>query len=387
MKKRNYNFRQRLFLHKQCWLNLAHVAAIVLIALLLTRFTIYNISSLSIFAPMDKEVDFQMSDFYNLVADNKVVRDFSQDVIVVGVDGCSRREVIDAINIISACGPKAIGLDMYFTFPEEDNTYFLKTITETPNLVCAEMVIQEGQSDHFTRQPLSFYQSDIHPITGYVNLNADDAQHVVRTFRPYVTSSANDTTYSMPYMLASIANKEKARQLMNSQQEEVIIDYISLDIDTIHAKSLDVHTKKWLKGKVVLIGDVNALSDSHLTPVSQVKPGVMIHALELQTILSGNYIKISSVWMNWLMAVLICITYVSLLLFSKRRMIDYGSLVLRVGQFLVMFLMIYVGCIVYKYHHVYVDFAPGVLMLGLGSLAFDLWFGACALVRWIKEKF
>ena len=373
--------------HRQYWTKWAHVIGIVAVALILTRFTIYNISSLSVFAPLDKEMDFEMSDFYNLVTDNKtIIRDISQEIVIVGVDGLSRREVIDIINTVSDCGPRAIGLDIYFTFPEENNAYFLKTLSETPNLVCSESVIMEEDRIHYRRQSLSFYQSDINPKAGYVNLNTENAQHVVRTFRPYVTSSTNDTLYSMPYMLASIANKEKVQQLLSTNPNEVIIDYTSYCIDTIHAQNIDEYAKKEFKDKIILIGDMKDLSDSYITPVSGVKPGVMIHALELQTILSGKYIRVSGAWFNWLMAVVVCLIYVSLLLFSKYHMIDYGSLVLRVGQFLVIFLMIYVGCIVYKYQHFYIDFSPGVLMLGLGSLAFDIWFGLYALAKQIKEK-
>ena len=376
-----------MFVHKPFWMDVAHIVGIVLLAMLLTRFTIYNISSLSIFAPLDKEIDFQMSDLYNAVADNKAIHPFSQDVVIVGTDGCSRKEVLDIINKVSDCQPKAIGLDIYFTYPEEDNTYLIQTILGTPNLVGTEFAEQDVDGVHFHQKYMSFYDSELRPLSGYINLNISNPQQVVRTFRPFVKSIDGDTLYSMPYVLAKLANPNKVNKLISQNQDEVIIDYTTCDIMILTADELeDSYARESIYNKVVLIGDVQDLSDAHLTPVHGLKAGVMIHAYALQTILGEQYIDTTKSWFNWFIAILLCVIYVSLLLFSKRCMINYGSLVLRIGQFLVIYLLIYIGCSVYQSSHFYIDFAPGVLMLGLGSLAFDLWFGAYALIVIINNK-
>lgn len=380
--------KQVLFQDKAKWINVVHLVGIVLLALMLTRFTIYNISSLSIFAPLDKEIDFKMSDIYNAVVDSKAIHELSQEVVIVGIDGCSRKQTLDVINKVASCGPRAIGLDVYFPYPEEDNTYLISTISQAPNLVNAGYAVQDVDGVHYNWQEgLSFYEKEIHSAhIGYINLNVNDVQHVVRTFRPFVLSANNDTLFSMAYALSNLVAPDKVQTLLARQEEEVIIDYTSYDFLVITASELDACPEEWLQNKVVLIGDAQHLSDAYLTPLHGMKAGVMIHAYELQTILSCNYIETTAVGFNWLIAILLCVLYVSLLLFSKFKMINYGSLVLRIGQFAVIYLLIYLGCTVYQSSHIYTDFAPGVLMIGLGSLAFDLWFGAYALVLIIIKK-
>ena len=180
---------------------------------------------------------------------------------------------------------------------------------------------------------------------------------------------------------------EKAQKLQKQNRDEFIIDYTTYCIDTISIKNLTSDYSQWLKDKVVFIGDMQDLSDAHLTPLHGVKPGVIIHAFELQTILNENYIETTKAWLNWLIAIFICSIYVSLLLFSKYHMVGYGSLVLRIGQFLLIFLLIYIGSAVFQSSHVYVDFAPAVLMIGLGSLAFDLGIGTFTIIKIIKNKY
>lgn len=393
MKKfKHIDWRQLFSRHKTFWTVAAHGAGIVLLALLLTRFTIYNISSLSVFAPLDKEVDFKMSDLYNMVADSKAVHQFSPDILIVAIDGCSRRRTLEVINQVAACQPRAIGLDVYFPYPEEDNSYLLHTLSRTPNLVCSEYAVPEPDGIHYYRQQnLSFYDSLMQPAhSGFINLNVRDAQHVVRSFRPFVTSSANDTSFSMACEIARLVAPDKAQALLDRHEKEVTIDFTTYDFLVITADELNDCPAEWLNGRVVLIGDAQFLSDAHLTPLHGMKAGVMIHAFELQTILSGTYIDTTSAGLNWSIAVLLCVLYVSMLLLSKYKMANYGSLVLRVGQFALMYLLICIGCALYRSAHVYADFAPAILMIGLGSIAFDLWFGtyalACMLIEKLKKK-
>ena len=238
MKKfKHIDWRQLFSRHKTFWTVAAHGAGIVLLALLLTRFTIYNISSLSVFAPLDKEVDFKMSDLYNMVADSKAVHQFSPDILIVAIDGCSRRRTLEVINQVAACQPRAIGLDVYFPYPEEDNSYLLHTLSRTPNLVCSEYAVPEPDGIHYYRQQnLSFYDSLMQPAhSGFINLNVRDAQHVVRSFRPVVTSSANDTSFSMACEIARLVAPDKAQALLDRHEKEVTIDFTTYDFLVITA--------------------------------------------------------------------------------------------------------------------------------------------------------
>ena len=56
------------------------------------------------------------------------------------------------------------------------------------------------------------------------------------------------------------------------------------------------------------------------------------------------------------------------------------NLLIRICQFAIMYVLVVCGCVVFENHHTYVDFAPSILMLGFGTLAFDLWFASYGII-------
>jgi hypothetical protein len=184
-----------------------HVAGITLLAILMTRFVIYDFSSLSAFMPMEKATDFEMSDLYNAVEENKAEHHLSQDVCVISVDNCNREGVLDVVNMVSAYGPAAIGLDIVFPWPEQDNSYLLATLSETPDLVCVNKV-QPTEDDPMRYEvvPASFYESMISPRYGHAKLVAYSTRAVVRRFYSYVLTAEGDTLLSLPAALAKTAS-------------------------------------------------------------------------------------------------------------------------------------------------------------------------------------
>ena len=352
---------------KQMFLETAfHVAGITLLAILMTRFVIYDFSSLSAFMPMEKATDFEMSDLYNAVEENKAEHHLSQDVCVISVDNCNREGVLDVVNMVSAYGPAAIGLDIVFPWPEQDNSYLLSTLSETPDLVCVNKV-QPTEDDPTCYEvvPTSFYESMISPRYGHAKLVAYSTRAVVRRFYSYVLTAEGDTLLSLPAALAKTARPECYEELLRRNTQEEIIDYTTREIPVYTAEELleGKLDAEALGGKVVLLGDVNNMQDSYLTPLNGTIAGVMIHA-----------------------CVLLCIILAALLMEARNRMSNVGSMVIRLAQVAIMYQIIVFGCKYYAEHHMYLDFSPSLLMIGLSALAFDIWFGLYGIVKFIQHK-
>lgn len=375
---------------KQMFLETAfHVAGITLLAILMTRFVIYDFSSLSAFMPIEKATDFEMSDLYNAVEENKAEHHLSQDVCVISVDNCNREGVLDVVNMVSAYGPAAIGLDIVFSWPEQDNTYLLTTLSETPDLVCVNKV--QPTEDDVTRYeivPASFYESLISPRYGHAKLVAHSTRAVVRRFYSYVLTAEGDTLLSLPAALAKTARPECYEDLLRRNTQEEIIDYTSREIPVYTAEDLleGRMDEEALGGKVVLLGDVNNMQDSYLTPLNGSVAGVMIHACATQTILSGSYINITPPWINWCMGILLSIILAALLMEARNRMSNVGNMFIRLAQVAIMYQIVVFGCKYYAEHHMYLDFSPSLLMIGLSALAFDIWFGLYGIVKFVQHK-
>lgn len=370
---------------------IVHLICITLLSVLLSRFIIYDISSLSVFSPMEKASDFQMSDIYlSVAADKGKIKQLSNQITIIALDGCTRQEIIDVIDIISEFEPTAIGLDICFQNPTNDDSHLISTLSTTPNLVLPCKIY--SIDNHYERTQFAFYEDIIQGNYGFVNLYANTRRDVIREFKPYIISN-NDTICSLPFLMVTIAHNLSPAQLLKRDHSTETITFDNTEFYTINAKTEILEDNlsyeqltRWIQGKIILLGDINDFSDSYQTPLNDSMAGVMIHAYTLNTILNETYINITPTWLNWLIAVIICVLFVWLNIIAKQKMNNMGNLLVRVVQLLTIYLLIVIGCEYYVHWHRYFDFAPAVLMIGLGALSFDLWFGAYSLVLYIKHK-
>ncbi len=349
----------------------------VLIAGLCSVYLNTDFSSIEMFAPMEKKMDFQVTDIYNMMAGDETERNMSQDVAVVLIDNLNREELMSLIDTIKHYEPKAIGLDIYFSIKKADNKALIQTIETTPNMVNIIMVEPDPDRIHYVQDTLSFFYESLStvPHSGFANLDADYAWTVIRTFVPYVCTRNGDTISNIALELAKIAAPERAQELIRRGNTEEIIDFSHCVVDTISAYRLanpDVANR--LRGKVVLIGVGKDPKDTYLTPMRMPTPGVMIHAYATQTILQGEYIETIAPWMSWAIAIILCLAVVSILLFAnesdkpKYRL----NLSVRLLTFFILFSLVFIGSAIFACDHIYVDYTPVIKMLVFGMLAFDL---------------
>ena len=370
--------------NKHFWSEAFHCVCITILAFLLTKIVVDGLMSLSVFSPVEKAADFQMSDLYQSVAEYKNVQQLSRDITIVAIDGQSRAEVLETINLISEYSPIAIGLDVFFPFPEQDNSYLLNTLTTIPNLVCAAKFAKDEGKDTWHHIKKSFYEDSVDVTYGYVNLNASTQRDVIRTFVPYMLTSTNDTLYSMPVQLAKISKPAQYQTLLNRNNATETIDYENIEFSVVSASEIlsgEVNAGL-LTGKIILVGDTGNMNDSYLSPLHNSMPGIMLHAYALQTIITDNYIDSTPTWLNWLIAFVLCILLTVCNLWSGYR----RNIFVRIVQFFILYMLVVMGCAYFATHHIYIDFSLAILMIGLSLVAFDVWFGFVALYNFIKNK-
>ena len=365
-----------------------HVVGITVLAVLFARFVVYDLMSMSVFSPMEKATDFQMSDVYQSVAESKAVHQLSEDVTIVALDGYARAEVLDAINLISEYAPAAIGLDIFFPAPEKENDYLLTTLSEVPGVVCAAMVERDAEAATWHRVRQSFFEDSIALRYGFVNLNASSSRDVIRQFTPYVLTAGNDTLLSLPAQLVRQTNGKAYRQLVErgGEAETIAFEHIEFPVVPVAEVLNGEADERLLSGKVILMGDVKNSNDSYLSPLHAPLPGIMLHAYALQTVLSGNYIDTTPTWLNWLIAIVLCLLFACCNMVAVFRLGTLANLFVRIVQFGIIYVLIVIGSVYFASHHSYIDFSPAILMIGFGAVAFDIWFGVYAVYQWIIRK-
>lgn len=376
------------FGNKKWYVYLLKSIIISLLCIVLSIVVIYNLEDISTFVSSDKSSDFDISDIYNGIADHSDMRVASTAVTVVAVDECSREELLDVLEIISEYSPKAIGLDIFFRYAEEDSMRVINTLNHIPNLVlpCMIQPTPKGTYQHIS---YSFVEKHVRSQYGYVNLNASSTKDIIRDFTPRQTTADGDTLLQLATSVAKIAAPEYYQRLIHRDNPTEIIHYAAIDIPTLSTEEIfngnDDYLSRYLTDRAILVGDINNINDMYMVPINGLVAGILIHAYALNTIMMDLYTDITPDWLNWLIALLVSIIFIFANIYAKEHWSHIGNLLMRILQIMIMISMIYIGAYWYKNHMQYIDFSQVVLMIGFSSLAGDIYDGILAVHLKVKH--
>ena len=352
---------------KRIGLFILRAAFTTLLAGLMSKTIIYDFTSASLFAPIEKATDFQLSDFYNTTADMRPVRDLSSSIVIIGIDGMSRHQIAELLNFINMYFPRVIGLDVLFAYGNADSI-LLNAIQQTSNIVLAK----DAANVSGTIDPSLVTSA----TWGAINLAATDMRDVIRTYQPYVITQNNDTIPSFAQALAdAYLGKHTPPDL-----EEKYIYFPSQAFEHYSGAAIldgsytDEQLVSILEDRLVLISDIQNPFDRHVVPLSNLMSGCELHAHILNTILSEHPVRETPTTISWIIAVLIALA-VSLLnlgFVQNRYFSELSGCVMRVVQFGCIVLFLYIGCFCFIQNRVYLKFAPSLLMISFTVLAGDI---------------
>lgn len=333
----------------------------------------FSFSAGTMLSSADKN-DFNLTDFYHIVADARPIRSLDSDIVLVDIANSEREDIIDLLNIISEMQPAAVGLDVVFDEEHPGDEALLEAMDRLPNLVMA-VGVSEAPGEHGTFMVDDY--SYFYPACrgshkhGVVNFPTKFSGATIRSFRPDFVSASGDTLRSLAVELADLVNPEAVRRLRAHNSEVELIDYPSRTFTSMSLDEVPDNADK-IAGKIVLIGSLAEKEDVHATPINSAMPGVLIHAYATSTILRSATYKAVGRAVNMAIAFVLCF----LLCFTN---ITYKSparaLWMRVAQLGVLYLIIRIGYYMFVDKQVIIDFSYSLLMLTFGFFALDLWTG------------
>lgn len=360
------------------------IIGIVLLTYIISHLLIYDISSISYFKPMDKPKEVAITDFYQIVANKTNIKVLNQDIVIIAIDSCGRKEIAHLLEVIDFCNPAAVGLDVLFNYPSADDSLLIEAIEGCANLVLPCSVIYDTQSKNCTGYNGSFFYNQLvsQKEYGAVNLAGNDMQSLIREFRPFHLCNG-DTIKSFASALVEIANQESFNNLKERKNDVETINFTDNEY-AVYMPDEVLEFSNELEGKVVLIGSINEPWDFHVTPVSTQMPGIMIHAHSIATILGDTFIKELNGWIIWFLAVVL--STAMLLIKEKLDNIKFESFIMRIIQILMLYIIIVTGYWIFSRYQLSIDFAIPLMMVGLIFMARDIWVGCESLIQTIKEK-
>ena len=333
--------------------------------------------------------DAELIDLYTLV-DHQSENLRQSPTVVVAIDGCSRQEVTTALQMLSQLAPRSIGVDVSFPFSADDDERLMETICGNDCIVMASYPkkMKDGGYEIGYGSYFDELLCEEGVKYGSVLLDIDSHYDIVRTFTPALLAE-NDTVWSLEVQMVRMAG-------VNIQDipltHHPYINYPPLLIDTLPcadlvAENVNIDSiRQIVAGKFVLIGDLNAPTDLHRTPIHAEMAGVMIHAYILDTILYGRLIRTSPESLNWFIAFLLCAIGAGFLLYCKWKWQDAEGLVLRIAQLVLMLFVVVGGVLLFACEHFYFDLAPAFLALALQTIALDVWVGIMELCKKRKQS-
>ena len=370
-------------------------SVVTLLSLAFLTISINGVSVLSLFSPLEGDSDFQLSDLYTKVADRRPVSQCSDDVVVVATDGCRRSDIVDLIAALETFSPAAIGVDVNFRYPSEDDTRMIEVFDACENLTLPLILSQDSDGETFQvdENENSFLTSWLDSERfSVVNLERYTMWGSVRTFRP-TYSTPEGVIPGFALRLAFLADPEKAEAFTSRKHDSEYINYPSRTFEVLEPGdiinedgSLDDGVKNSICGRVVILGDLDNSKDVFPVPHKEMMPGVMIHAHCVDTILAGRGIDSMPMWLNIVLSVILCFVFALLHLSVERRLDNGVDFVMRVFQILLMFALYWLGCVLYIRNY-YVDMSLVLLMVVTSALSMDICSGVAQILSQIINRF
>lgn len=370
-------------------------SVVTLLSLAFLTISINGVSVLSLFSPLEGDSDFQLSDLYTKVADRRPVSQCSDDVVVVATDGCRRSDIVDLIAALETFSPAAIGVDVNFRYPSEDDTRMIEVFDACENLTLPLILSQDSDGETFLvdENENSFLTSWLDSERfSVVNLERYTMWGSVRTFRP-TYSTPEGVIPGFALRLAFLADPEKAEVFTSRKHDSEYINYPSRTFEVLEPGdiinedgSLDDGVKNSICGRVVILGDLDNSKDVFPVPHKEMMPGVMIHAHCVDTILAGRGIDSMPMWLNIVLSVILCFVFALLHLSVERRLDNGVDFVMRVFQILLMFALYWLGCVLYIRNY-YVDMSLVLLMVVTSALSMDICSGVAQILSQIINRF
>lgn len=372
------NNRRKLFV------DIAQSIGVTIISFVIAISALSGLESLLDFRSSIQGDTFEISDVYNYVADNRDVRNLSDDVTIISIDGCDRQDIATLIPAVESLKPGAIGLDVLFFQDFDGDEELINSLNSASNLVLPILLDNESGSTTGSY----FYNQLADATFGIINLNVDSNNQPVRTFKPHIQfNDMKVNTFAAE--LASIVDEGKYNELIKRANEAETICYPSTEFYTISYMDFLESPESFaqnIHNKVILLGDTNQGNDFHVTPISSGIPGVQIHAHIIDTIINSKYVRTSPSWLNWSIGFILCfiLIFINFRIWDKIPLIC--NIVTRIIQVACLYCFFALGCKVYVGNYYCIDFSPILLMAGLDLFAYDLWVGLVAVFRLLFKK-
>lgn len=348
----------------------------LLLSLILT--TPFSASVSGIFSTPERG-DFRMTDLYAQVADARPVRTLDDRIVIVDIGLAGREEIAEGLQTLAICGPKAVGMDINFPHPGENDSTLLEAISTFPGLVVPLGIEQKADGRFAVADKPFFYGSMPSLSYGVINLPAERENASIREYAvDYPTDGGKVPSFVMA--VADIADPAAAAETRRRGNPRETIDYASRQFRTIGIDEI-ADNVELVNDRIVLLGALSDAADMHASPINSYVSGLMIHAYSLSSLLDRKWLTTIPAWVDYVTAGVFCFALILFAILCPVRH-KWRGMMLRIFQIAVLMLAVVFGYFQYIDHALIFNFSHTLLMMAFGLFALDLWNG----IEWMVGK-
>lgn len=326
------------------------------------------------------------------------------NIVVINIGDANREEIAMLIEKTASYEPKVMGLDVTFSGPRdpEQDSLLREVITKNSNLVLA-VKYQTDTTDKLIATENYFLTES--SAFGYVNFPSEDKE-TVRAYFPF-KSDDKDKNLVLPSFtstLLKLYNEEAYKKIEKKIDKKLVINYtravterkkqyLVIEPEDLMTDNIDTSS---IKGKIALLAyvniDPNNIEDKKFTPMNEKfagkstpdMNGIFVHANIISMALEKNYIKKVPLWVNILIAIIVCWLHMSFFVHYYLEAHIWFHLAAKIAQVLSAIFFVWLGIYLFDKYRLKVDLKYSLITI---VMAVDVIYFYEAWAVWMHKKF
>lgn len=329
-------------------------------------------------------------------------------IVVVNIGKADREGIAYIIDKVASYQPCVMGLDVTFSGPRDPSKDSLlrEVVNRNKNLVLAVKALTDSSNKLIPDE--NYFLTDSTAF-GFVNFPYEEKEKLtVRAYQAFKVDD-HDKKIVLPSFSTTLikfydTSGTRYKKIEKKGHKNIIVNYTRtvsekkmqyfvLEGDQLLATEID---SSLIKGKIALLAyvnlDPNDIEDKKFTPMNEKfagkstpdMNGILVHANIISMALDDNYIKKVPLWVNILIAILVCWLHMSFFVHYYLEAHIWFHLAAKIAQVASAIFFVWLGIYLFDRFRLKVDLKYSLITI---VMAVDVIYFYEAWAVWMHKKF
>lgn len=329
-------------------------------------------------------------------------------IVVVNIGKADREGIAYIIDKVASYQPSVMGLDVTFSGPRDPSKDSLlrEVVNRNKNLVLAVKALTDSNNKLIPDE--NYFLTDSTAF-GFVNFPYEEKEKLtVRAYQAFKVDDKDEKivlpSFSTTLIKFYDTSGTRYKKIEKKGHKNIIVNYTRtvsekkmqyfvLEGDQLLATEID---SSLIKGKIALLAyvnlDPNDIEDKKFTPMNEKfagkstpdMNGILVHANIISMALDDNYIKKVPLWVNILIAILVCWLHMSFFVHYYLEAHIWFHLAAKIAQVASAIFFVWLGIYLFDRFRLKLDLKYSLITI---IMAVDVIYFYEAWAVWMHKKF